>query len=424
MTVDMDTRRGALVPLPSENPAWMILSGTMRRLPLAGPLLAFAAVFAAYGCTLDVAGLAPETTSTSGTPSTTTGGGGDAGPASASASASTSTSAGPGGGGGGGTTSTATSVASSSSSGCVPSTEICDNGVDDDCDGLIDCADPGCTTPTDGRACVALAPAGWALTSVAPANVGSCPAGYDTPTTLASPPGSASATCDCTCGATLSNPCTKGQLTIKSGSSCTNETIVSNVTGGCDALGTTLAGPHKSILGNVLKAVTVPCGVTLSKPGQVPSGVDLTCAPQASSAGGCAGGQACLPKVPSGQVCVQATGNIACPGGSPFTVKHLVGSPGDVSDQRNCGACSCASNATTCSNATFTAYTDACANNAVSASLDGGCGSADNNASFQNDTHFIYAATPNVTTCTASSGTTPLSGGFVPNSPITICCQP
>lgn len=390
----------------------------MRPLHLAGPLLAFVTAFAAYGCTLDVSGLSADTTSTSGMPSTSSVGG--AGPSTASAS----TGQGDGGAGGGASTGTTTSVASSTSSGCGSAIEICDNGIDDNCDGMVDCGDPQCSGPADGRACIPEAPVGWALTSVAPDTGAGCPAGYDTPVPLASPPGSASATCDCTCGATVSNPCTKGQLTIKTGSNCTNQTIVSTVTGGCDTLGATLVGPHKSFQANVLNAAQVACGTTSSKPAQVQSSTNLTCAPTASSAGGCAGGLACLPKVPSGQVCVQADGDISCPAGSPFSVKHVVGNPGDVSDQRSCGSCTCTSNASSCSNVTFTAYTDACGANAVTAPIDGSCLSANNNASFQSDTHFIYAATPNVTTCTPSSLTTALTGSFQPNNPITICCQP
>ena len=182
-------------------------------------------------------------------------------------------------------------------------------------------------------------------------------------------------------------------------------------------------GPHKSFQANVLKAVTVACAVTFSKPAEVPSSADLTCAPTASSAGGCAGGLACVPKLPSGKVCIQATDDIPCPTDSPFIVKHVVGTPGDVSDQRSCGACTCASNASSCDNVSVTAYTDACASNAVTAPVDGTCLSASGNASFQGDTHFIYAATPNVTTCTPSSATTALTGSFQPNNPITICCQ-
>jgi Cys-rich repeat protein len=45
-------------------------------------------------------------------------------------------------------------------SSCVPRTEICGNGVDDDCDGVIDdgCSAPACRTDADcaaGQRCTA-----------------------------------------------------------------------------------------------------------------------------------------------------------------------------------------------------------------------------------------------------------------------------
>jgi hypothetical protein len=382
----------------------------MRTLPIAGSFLAFTIAFAAYGCSLDVTGIAPSTASTGG-----------GGPSSATASGTGGASVTTGTGGAGG--SVAATAASTGT--CMPSTEVCDDGLDNDCDGHVDCDDTDCNGPVDGRACVPGAPAGWTLTAVAPDARGSCPAGYDTPVTVAAAPTSASATCDCSCGATVSNPCTQGSLTVKSGSTCTAETITSNVTGGCDTFGATLVGPHKSFGGPALKVATVACGVTLSKPGQVSSSAELLCAPTASSAGGCAGNQACLPKVTSAKLCIQAVGDMPCPAGGSFTNRSVVGSPGDVTDQRNCDACTCTSNAASCSAGTLTAYTDAaCTANPVSATIDGSCSSGNNNQWFQNDTHFIYQANPNVTTCTPSSDKTALTGAFQPSNPITICCQP
>jgi hypothetical protein len=337
----------------------------------------------------------------------------------------TSTSSSAVGGAGGADPSASATGSASASTGCVPTAEICANGVDDDCDGLTDCADPECSTPTSVVACIASAPPGWTLTTVVPDAAAVCPAGFASAVHVAAAPTSASAACDCSCGAAASNPCTQGQLTIKSGSGCTLETITSTVTGGCDAFGVTLVGPHKSLNASPLKAVSVACAVTVNKPASVPSSVETICGAPASSGGGCAGGQTCFPKVAPGELCIQASGDMACPPGSPFTARQVVGAPGDVIDQRTCGACTCTSSASICSNATLTAYSDGnCVVNPVSAVIDGTCGAAGNNATFQHATHFIYQATPNTTTCTPSTTTPPLLGAFQPSSPITLCCQP
>ncbi|MEO5730509.1 MAG: hypothetical protein ABI134_01475, partial [Byssovorax sp.] len=89
----------------------------MRTLQLVGSSLAFAAVFAAHGCTLDVQGLEANA--------------GGAGPSSTSVMT------------GGGTTSTGVTVPTTGA-GCT-STEICNDGIDNDCNGRIDCADAACT---------------------------------------------------------------------------------------------------------------------------------------------------------------------------------------------------------------------------------------------------------------------------------------
>ncbi len=391
----------------------------MRTLPIAGSFLTLLAGFTAYGCALDLTGIQPGTSSAGGVDPSTSAVSGSGGTTATTTTSTTTTSS---AGGAGGST---VAVTASSTGTCMPTQEVCDDGLDNDCDGDTDCADSDCSGPTDGRACVPAAPAGWTLTAVAPDAGGSCPAGYDAPVTVAAAPTSAAATCDCTCGATLSNPCTQGSLTVKSGMTCTIVTITSTVTGACDAFGTTLVGPHKSFGGPALAATPVACGVTLKKPGQVSSSAELLCAPTASAAGGCAGNQACLPKATSAKLCIQTMGDKPCPSGAPFTSRSVVGSPGDVSDQRSCGACTCMSNASTCSGCTLTAYTDVnCMMNPVSATIDGSCSAGNNGQSFQNDTHFVYQATPNVTTCSPSSAKPALTGTIEPNNPITVCCQP
>ena len=80
--------------------------------------------------------------------------------------------------------------------GCVKSgAEICDDGLDNDCNGLTDCEDPAC----GGFACVTPAPDTWQLVAFVAAAPPACPTGYTAPTDLKVLSGSAMHTCPCSC---------------------------------------------------------------------------------------------------------------------------------------------------------------------------------------------------------------------------------
>jgi len=55
-------------------------------------------------------------------------------------------------------------------------TEICTDGIDNDCNGQIDCADPACGAL--GFACVPAIPSGWTLVAFEPSTRTPCPPGY------------------------------------------------------------------------------------------------------------------------------------------------------------------------------------------------------------------------------------------------------
>jgi hypothetical protein len=367
----------------------------MRKSVLLWPLVVAALIGA--GCLVPKGGL----------PGSSQGTGGEA------TSTTTTTTSGAGGAGGAGPSATA-------STGCAGTPEVCDNGVDDDCNGLADCADPACSAPTDAHACVAAAPPGWALTVVVP-GMSPCPAGYDTPIVVAPAPPSAGNTCDCTCGAPNANPCTQGVLTVKIGGACSTNTVVSPVTGGCDVLGAS-PGSHQSAGGSPLPIVQMACASTATLPAAGASIPETMCAPTSSGAQGCAAGQACLPSAASASQCITASGDKACPAG-PYSARSVVGTPGDLADERTCGACNCTSDAKTCSGAMFTAYTDNCLSSASTVAIDGSCYTLGVGA-FNLDTHFIYKATPNVASCTPANPSPALAGQFEPLAPMTLCCLP
>lgn len=211
-----------------------------------------------------------------------------------------------------------------SGDGCASVTENCFNGVDDNCDGKVDCADPQCTGGDGGAAPVAeCVPDPGGLTagilSTAGADAGpACPATYPTTTALYAglTPGSCSAG-SCVCGGGMSGtPICSASLTSKGGSvtSC-NLGFGTNVfskasTDGCFAIspalssGTwytlstpTLSGATCNPSNGGAAAKNPPTWTTTS---QFCSGV---------VGAGCASGQVCMPA--AANHCVLETGNQA-----------------------------------------------------------------------------------------------------------------
>ena len=91
--------------------------------------------------------------------------------------------------------------------------EICDDGLDNDCNGLADCDDPACTS---GFACTAAdVPAGWSLVAYATAR-DACPAGFGAPADLEEYAGLGPATCGCTCTTIAPALCDQGSLPLYS----------------------------------------------------------------------------------------------------------------------------------------------------------------------------------------------------------------
>jgi hypothetical protein len=223
---------------------------------------------------------------------------------------------------------------------CVPVAEVCDNGVDDDGDNQIDCADSQCTT----HVCAPNAPAGWTgpvavrddVTSANPA----CAGPY-----LNNPwKGGRQVTCPahtcgtCTCGAPPGVGCTTPTVTHwgQNDVTCTGKPITSFPAPGCQAVdghfmtdGTTPTGPG---------SCTGQRGPD-NKPAPTFARTGLACS-GATAGGGCAGGQ-CLP-VPGapleGKLCVYRAGDHPCPAG--YTANRRVYHQ-DITDGRTCTTCTC-----------------------------------------------------------------------------------
>lgn len=356
-----------------------------------------------------------------------------------------------GGTGTGGTT-------SSSSTG--PDPEDCTNGVDDDANGQIDCADPSCTDHT----CVPEIPAGWegyfALYDGAPSGDPGCPAQFPSTTTPAylgndgimpSP-----AECECTCTApqgmtcapldslniqTGDGPCGQatycnGQLSVPAGwtGACTGNTHypggqLTCGTGASMACDTNTGNPcNVSVRSNAVVATGGSCQpnpVKVTRPDPTWERFGRACGDAPTTGLGCNIGQTCLPQMQApyeNGVCVAQQGDVPCPPGA-FTEKHVF--YGEVLDTRACtDDCSCGAAAGGTCPTTISIYAD----NTVDTCLTlvtsfpaGTCKDVPNNPTFSARMATAPGA-PTGGSCQVSGGT-PV-GTVAPMSPKTFCCIP
>lgn len=271
----------------------------------------------------------------------------------------------------GGTTTTTTTTAAGGSGGSggtgastssMMGTEDCLDGVDNDGDGDIDCAD---TADCAGYACVTVPPGGWQGPGIVyagdPATLPDCPAEF--PTVLhdgVADPVQEDATCaPCACDAPTVD-CTLGQIRAYGNANCGggstpfNQPPVNtcgqiNPAGGTDAY----RAPAPTVTASACNA----SGGAATVPPAVAGVATRVCGADLSAAGCGTQEQRCVPDAVvapfEGTVCVWSDGDQACPGG--FTVKHLFGE--SLDDTRGCTPCTCGNAVTDC-NAVTLVYSD------------------------------------------------------------------
>jgi hypothetical protein len=226
--------------------------------------------------------------------------------------------------------------------GCAPIETDCLDGIDNDCNGLTDCADPACT---QGYQCVPSAPSGWTGYALYDdSRAVPCPASYgaqlDTYEGLIFSPATCSA-CQCTAtGATC------GTSAVACGPTCgaTDDSLAP----GCEALavaievdagGSCSASAPAAIPGTCASAggAATITDVTFAK-------LSRTCGATGGAGGGCASAQACVAKPPAGThgACVSQTtsGSTLCPSAYPHAYVVLP-SATSFADTRACTGCSC-----------------------------------------------------------------------------------
>jgi hypothetical protein len=334
---------------------------------------------------------------------------------------------------------------------CVPMPENCTNGVDDDCNGLIDCADPTCMTR--GYACVPEWPSGWTpvalydtLQAGGPApTIPSCTTGdtaYDNLLAFGYyNPVPTAATCSCSaCGSPSGITCS--DPTVGTGSS------VGCATGAPASIGTSCTSFSPVQTGGVngisLVATSAPSGggtcadstSTQTIPTWEPTstssweGAGRVCGAETApstlqgAAAGCPSEDYCLLAPTNGLVCIYNSSQQTCPSSTLYTGQHTYSTSG--TDNRTCtGSCTCTPDTTgvTCSSTVDVYNGGTCTGSVVTLTDTSPCNSG-NPPNWGDPMSGQATLTPSGGSCTLSSSYA-LTGSIVPGgTQTTVCCIP
>ncbi len=233
------------------------------------------------------------------------------------------------------------------------------------------------------------------------------------------------ATCSCTCTPTVT--CTAPDLVIYDNGSCDDSGVCATLTllpGMCLALASGACMPQAVSAGAATASVTCNGELDADIPAPTWTSNVRACASSVDpSRSNCPVGQICQPSPSqafSGQLCIGVSGDSPnCPQDSPYSVRSVYYE--DVSDTRDCSACTCGNpSGFTCS-AVFTEF-DSCASKNVQTT---------HNAPFgcdltQNGNNAVQLA---LTEDDAGSGSCPPMGGMLqgaamPTNAATFCCLP
>ncbi len=338
--------------------------------------------------------------------------------------------AGGGTGGTGGSSGTGGSTSSTSSGGGTggdggTSPEVCTNGVDDNGDTLVDCADPLCSDHICVDQTIPLSwngPVVFYVGTSTPSCGGAWPilssaAGAGT---LSAP---AASCANCSCGSVQGDTCPPGEVIFFLNASCTGTPDASQTaaaTNTCEAITNASLG-----FASAAAAPVSPSGGSCQ-----PSGGAATVPPASYSANavlcggatlgaGCSDNAACAP--PPGSafeagICIFRSGNHTCD--SPFSTKHLIYT--SVSDSRGCTSCTCDTpTGANCSSATTYIHEGSGNLNCSGAAV----GLAHGGACVTTTLPWSMAFVPGNTTggsCDPAGGSP--SGSATPGGETTVCC--
>jgi hypothetical protein len=288
--------------------------------------------------------------------------------------------------------------------------EVCDDGIDNDCNGKTDCADTACAA----FSCQSAPPAGWAYVGFAATSRPACPTGFGTSTDVVTTP-DVTGTCSCTCNED-GGSCAGGSVTLTVGDSmCLGgpaaQTVPANAT--CAPLQAGVAIPNNN---GYAKAVALDAGPASCTPA-------MTFAPAATitqgrscgtGAGRCTNPtQVCVPTAsPAVPLCVMKAGSNVCPAG--FAKPNHAGT--SDTDLRQCTGCTCSNVA--CTNAlTISDMNNCSGGNKDSINEDGNCAPL-----VKGNFTASYYKTTAAGGCAVATPPTP-SGSLSLTGEVTICCK-
>lgn len=222
--------------------------------------------------------------------------------------------------------------------------EICGNGIDDDGDQKIDCADPECATSK----CAPNVPIGWTgpalmWTGGPTAAPPTCPGGTTPVVTYAVDAPNADCTA-VTCSCKVSGSCTASATVTHYGSpNCSAGKVASTM-----VLTNTSCTPYamtEAALGGVTVAYATnngqTCAAQTTGSGNVPPASlseRLALCPILGGAGGCSTGGCVTPTTSHPKVCIRRAGNLGCPSSYP---NQTLAGQSISSDSRGCSPCKC-----------------------------------------------------------------------------------
>jgi len=311
---------------------------------------------------------------------------------------------------------------------CTPrGAEDCTNGVDDDCNGLTDCADTACTS--GGFECVPSVPSGWSYAALSIGSRGPCPSGFASQRDVVMDPTGGAASCSCSCSSSGTASCTDGNATFYG----------PGLIGDCSSIGTFATDVSDGSCRNSLPfglfgfGIGANANVRVSKvalkPNSCSGSVQRNVPPPGTTegkrcvaqsavvGGGCAQGSVCARRRTGAyQACIAKSGANVCPGSYP--AKHDTGT--GVTDTRACSTCACGTTAT-CGPASVTFYASQnCQGTAVTAVADDTCRAMTTPG--QGASSWQYASAVLNEGCAKTTDTAPV-GSLTVNALETVCCR-
>jgi hypothetical protein len=361
-----------------------------------------------WGCTYDFDAAFSETPAGGGGP------GGTGGTTSSSGTGGTTSSSGTGG---------TTSSSGTGGSGGTAGGENCTNGVDDDGDQDIDCADSDCTT----HLCAAPAPPGWsgpvtvvvsAVAQALPSCAGAWPSSADHDHGLDAPDAECS---KCSCSSP-SVQCTLAGVVIHTGTSCSGsveQTLSPQASGVCSSFTSQDMDTLEGLQSQASSGSCTESGGTASLPPVAWTEHARICEGAVFGLG-CEDSDPCVP-APTGpfQLCVTQAGNQACPTG--YGDKTLL--YGGFTDTRGCSSCSCGSaqNAQ-CNSATEIWNVPNCAGGPDATVPNDGVACLHEHLLVVSSGSFMFTAAGNAGACPTAGGAP--NGTATETDPTTVCCRP